>query len=129
MIDATSVFPNRKCKKLLDKLKGKGKYTHDYPTPPSTPTPPKKKQPNPQSPKSKSEETPSTSTIEHVPDPSLTKHNSKLDQIAEKYWPLMLIAVVWGLVILFTKVFKKYGILPMNKESGGENKIFELDVE
>jgi hypothetical protein len=26
MIDATSVFPNRKCKKLLDKLKGKGMY-------------------------------------------------------------------------------------------------------
>jgi hypothetical protein len=42
MIGATSVFPNRKCKKLLDKLKGKGKYTHDYPTPPPTPTPEKK---------------------------------------------------------------------------------------
>jgi hypothetical protein len=26
MIDATSVFPNRKCKKFLDKLKGKGMY-------------------------------------------------------------------------------------------------------
>jgi hypothetical protein len=84
MDPSTSVFPNRKCKKLFDKLNGKGKYTHDYPTPPSTPTP-EKKQPNPQSPKSKSEETPSTPTIEHVPDPSLTKQSTKSDEMAEKY--------------------------------------------
>jgi hypothetical protein len=69
---------------LFDKLNCKGKYTHDYPTPPSTPTP-EKNQPNPQLPKSKSEETPSTPTIEHVPDPSLTKQSTKSDEMAEKY--------------------------------------------
>jgi hypothetical protein len=31
------------------------------------------------------EETPSTPTTEHVPDPPLTKHSSKLDKIVEKY--------------------------------------------
>jgi hypothetical protein len=84
MIDARIVFPNRKCKKLLDKLKSKGKYTLDYPAPPSTPTP-EKKHPNPKSPKSKSDKIHSTPTTDHVPDPSSTKHSSELDKIGEKY--------------------------------------------
>jgi hypothetical protein len=127
MIDATSVFPDRKCRNLFDKLKGKGRNTHDYPTSSSTPTP-EKKQPNPQSSKPKPDETPPLSS-QHVPNPkgntdhpsqpqkeetpfsppNSSKHSSKLGQIAEKYWSLMLIAVVClGLVILFTKVCKKY---------------------
>jgi hypothetical protein len=132
MIDATSVYPNRKCRNLFDKLKGKGKNTHDYPSSSSTPTP-EKKQPNPQSSKPKPDETPPLSS-QYVPNPkgnidhpsqpqkeetpfsppiikdvpNSSKQDSKSDEIAEKYWPLMLIAVVClGLVILFTKVCKK----------------------
>jgi hypothetical protein len=81
---STSIVPDRKYKKLFDKLNGKGKYTHDYPTHPSTATP-ANNHPNPQLPKSKSEETPSTLTINLVPDPLLTKQSTKSDEMAEMY--------------------------------------------
>jgi hypothetical protein len=52
------------------------------------------------------EETPSLPTVEHVPDPSLTKHASKLDGIAEKNFITVFVGL--GLVLLLIKLQRSF---------------------